>query len=182
MKGSSMASKLCSLVCPLCEAGELNPLGHDQARCDSCRGSISGAMLEALRQIATLQDAVGSHACECGHPEMRVLPDGVFLPGLRLRGTSARGLEGQEREGSSGRKMSAMNAPWMNTTGSPDPRALILQLRPVKTRPFQRCLPLGTPATSGSAAEACSSASFYTELYLQPPMVAWVFTGPSLFL
>ena len=79
VKGSSMASKPCSLVCSLCEAGELNPLSHDQARCDSCRGSLSGAMLEALRQIATLQDAVGSHACECGHPEMRRLPDGVFV-------------------------------------------------------------------------------------------------------
>ena len=103
MKGSSMASKLCSLVCPLCEAGELNPLGHDQARCDSCGGSLSGAMLEALRQIATLQYAVGSHACECGHPEMRVLPDGVFhcpacgcevLPLAASKGKSARAAAG----------------------------------------------------------------------------------------
>ena len=78
MKGSSMASKPCSLVCPLCEAGRLHTLGHDQAHCDSCRASLSGAMLEALREIATLQDTVGSHACECGHPEMRLLPDGVF--------------------------------------------------------------------------------------------------------
>jgi ribosomal protein L37AE/L43A len=35
-------------------------------------------MLEALREIAALPDALGSHACECGHPEMRRLPDGVF--------------------------------------------------------------------------------------------------------
>ena len=35
-------------------------------------------MLEALSEIAILQNAVGSHACECGHPEMRLLPDGVF--------------------------------------------------------------------------------------------------------
>jgi hypothetical protein len=103
VKGSSMASKPCSLVCSLCEAGELNPLGHDQARCDSCRGSLSGAMLEALRQIATLQDAVGSHACECGHPEMRLLPDGVFhcpacgcevLPLAASQGKSARAAAG----------------------------------------------------------------------------------------
>ena len=78
MKRSSMASKPCSLVCPLCEAGRLHTLGHDHARCDSCRGSLSGAMLEALSEIAILQNAVGSHACECGHPEMRLLPDGVF--------------------------------------------------------------------------------------------------------
>jgi hypothetical protein len=78
VKGSSIASKPCSLVCALCEAGKLHTLGHDQARCDSCRGSLSGAMLEALREIATLPETVGSHACECGHPEMRLLPDGVF--------------------------------------------------------------------------------------------------------
>jgi hypothetical protein len=35
-------------------------------------------MLEALREIAALPDSLGSHACECGHPEMRLLPDGVF--------------------------------------------------------------------------------------------------------
>ena len=66
-------------------------------------GSLSGAMLEALRQIATLQDAVGSHACECGHPEMRVLPDGVFhcpacgcevLPLAASKGKSARAAAG----------------------------------------------------------------------------------------
>jgi len=36
---------------------------------------VSGATLEALRQITDLPDAVGRHACECGHPEMRLLPD-----------------------------------------------------------------------------------------------------------
>jgi hypothetical protein len=36
-------------------------------------------MLEALRQIVALPDALGSHACEeCAHPEMRLLPDEVF--------------------------------------------------------------------------------------------------------
>jgi len=36
-------------------------------------------MLEALRQIVALPDALGTHACEgCGHPEMRLLPDGTF--------------------------------------------------------------------------------------------------------
>jgi uncharacterized Zn finger protein (UPF0148 family) len=35
-------------------------------------------MLVALREIATLPDTMGSHACECGHPEMRRLPDGVI--------------------------------------------------------------------------------------------------------
>jgi len=35
-------------------------------------------MLQDLRSIGTLPEALGSHACECGHPEMRRLPDGVF--------------------------------------------------------------------------------------------------------
>ncbi len=36
-------------------------------------------MLGALRQIVALPDALGKHACEeCGHPEMRRLPDGTF--------------------------------------------------------------------------------------------------------
>ena len=78
MKGSSLASKLHSLVCPLCEAGGLEPLGHDSARCDFCGGSLSGSLLVALCEIVSLPDALGSHACECGHPEMRRLPEGVF--------------------------------------------------------------------------------------------------------
>jgi ribosomal protein L37AE/L43A len=79
MKGSSLASRSRSLVCPLCEASELKPSGQDSARCESCAGSVSGAMLEALRQIVALPDALGTHACEdCAHPEMRLLPDGSF--------------------------------------------------------------------------------------------------------
>jgi ribosomal protein L37AE/L43A len=39
---------------------------------------LSGALLQTLHRIAGLPDAVGRHACECGHPEMRRLPDGVY--------------------------------------------------------------------------------------------------------
>jgi ribosomal protein L37AE/L43A len=79
MKGSSLASRSRSLVCPLCEAGELKPSAQHSARCGACAGSVSGAMLEALRQIVALPDALGTHACEeCAHPEMRRLPDGTF--------------------------------------------------------------------------------------------------------
>jgi uncharacterized Zn finger protein (UPF0148 family) len=35
-------------------------------------------VLETLRHITALPDALGKHACECGHPEMRLLPDGTF--------------------------------------------------------------------------------------------------------
>jgi hypothetical protein len=39
---------------------------------------VSEATLEALNQITVLPDALGRHACEeCGHPEMRLLPDGT---------------------------------------------------------------------------------------------------------
>jgi hypothetical protein len=35
-------------------------------------------MLLTLEQIIALPDALGKHACECGHPEMRRLPDMAF--------------------------------------------------------------------------------------------------------
>jgi ribosomal protein L37AE/L43A len=78
MKRSSLVSRLDSLVCPHCEVGKLRPFGNDSMRCESCGERLSGPMLEALRQITDLPDAVGVHACECGHPEMRRLPDGTF--------------------------------------------------------------------------------------------------------
>ena len=34
--------------------------------------------MRTLEQIASLPDALGKHACECGHPEMRLLPDNVY--------------------------------------------------------------------------------------------------------
>ena len=78
MRGSSLASRSDSLVCPLCEAGKLYPSDRDSMRCESCGGHLCGAMVETLRQITDLPDALGSHACECDHPEMRRLPDRVF--------------------------------------------------------------------------------------------------------
>jgi hypothetical protein len=57
---------------------ELDARDQSSARCDSCGGIVGGATLEALRQITALPDALGRHACEeCGHPEMRLLPDGT---------------------------------------------------------------------------------------------------------
>lgn len=102
MKGSHLASRRYSLICPLCEAGELQPSGQGSARCASCTGRVSEAMLEILRQITDLPDALGDHACECGHPEMRRLPDGTFhCPACRLEviplGTSPIAQESGER-------------------------------------------------------------------------------------
>ena len=64
-------------VCPLCEMSELHHYGS-LARCDSCGRAVEEDVLTTLEQIAALPDAIGNHACECGHPEMRRLPDGVF--------------------------------------------------------------------------------------------------------
>src|SRR5687768_17135530 len=67
-----------SIVCPACGHGELSTRGLDLAGCDSCSRDVEGAVLRTLEQIVALPGASGKHACECGHPEMRRLPDGVF--------------------------------------------------------------------------------------------------------
>ena len=72
------ASRTRRIVCPFCESGELASLGPGFARCGSCAMPLLGSALETLRDIIGLPDALGSHPCECGHPEMRRLPDGVF--------------------------------------------------------------------------------------------------------
>jgi hypothetical protein len=65
------------LICPLCEVHELDPYGRDSTLCPHC-ALFGGVFLESLRQVSALPDAIGAHASECGHPEMRRLPDGVF--------------------------------------------------------------------------------------------------------
>jgi ribosomal protein L37AE/L43A len=65
-------------TCPFCEVYELRPFGHNSLRCESCGGVVGGIVLEILREIAGLPEVIGTHACECGHPEMRELPDGVY--------------------------------------------------------------------------------------------------------
>jgi hypothetical protein len=76
---ASMASRPDCLICPLCEASPLRLSGCDSMGCVSCGGRLSGAMLATLRGISALPEALGSHACEeCGHPEMRLLPDDTF--------------------------------------------------------------------------------------------------------
>lgn len=72
------ASSPRSVVCPACESGELRNRKTTLSRCDDCGSVLDGAWLETLRQIIGLPDSLGAHACECGHPEMRRLPDGVF--------------------------------------------------------------------------------------------------------
>src|SRR5919202_4022978 len=72
-------SRLGHLVCPMCGSGELLSRGSGLAGCDSCGLSFDGAIVGTLRQIVTLPDVLGKHACEeCGHPQMRCLPDKTF--------------------------------------------------------------------------------------------------------
>ena len=78
MRSSAPHSHNRYVVCPLCEAGELRAFGQDSARCESCGCLLGGTTLEMLWEIVGLPDALGKHACECGHPEMHRLPDGVF--------------------------------------------------------------------------------------------------------
>ncbi|MCA3749042.1 MAG: hypothetical protein IN808_07880 [Rubrobacter sp.] len=66
------------LLCPLCEEGLLRPFGGRSVRCEGCGQVLGGPPLETLRAIAELPEALGSHPCECGHPEMRLLPGGVY--------------------------------------------------------------------------------------------------------
>ena len=65
-------------TCPFCSEAELRSFGRNSLRCDECGCVLGGALLETLYRIVALPEAAGSHACECGHPEMRRLPDGVF--------------------------------------------------------------------------------------------------------
>ena len=78
LKGSIPASRAGAIVCPHCEAGEKCFFDGISVRCDSCACTVEDAVVRTLEQIASLPDALGEHACECGHPEMRKLPDGVF--------------------------------------------------------------------------------------------------------
>src|SRR5215211_3966815 len=75
---SPTASRPHHIICPFCESGELVSVGPGFARCGSCGLPLLGSALETLREIVGLPDALGAHPCECGHPEMRGLPDGVY--------------------------------------------------------------------------------------------------------
>jgi hypothetical protein len=78
VKHSTLRSGSHVLICPICEAGELLSGAHNGVQCLVCGYAPNRGVLETLRQIVSLPYALGSHACEeCGHPEMRLLPDGV---------------------------------------------------------------------------------------------------------
>jgi len=128
VKPSTLASGPHSIICPICEAGELSPSGQGGIQCSLCAYQPSRSVLEALQQIITLPDALGRHACEeCGHPEMRLLPDGVchcpgcgseVLPTRSNCPTQAVGTSRGHRQGSGGRKPDAVPAPKKGQSGA----------------------------------------------------------------
>lgn len=65
-------------ICPSCERNELHEFGDGAARCGLCGCVLEASTLQTLREISHLPDAFGGHACECGHPEMRLLPGGIY--------------------------------------------------------------------------------------------------------
>lgn len=66
-------------ICPVCESGELvGGTSGGLVHCAECARDFGTAVLETILEIVFLPDAAGRHPCECGHPEMRALPDGVF--------------------------------------------------------------------------------------------------------
>jgi hypothetical protein len=66
------------ITCPMCGSGELRLWDPELAGCDSRGGTVGRTIFRTLEQIVALPEVLGGHACECGHPEMRYLPDGVF--------------------------------------------------------------------------------------------------------
>src|SRR5215203_4173071 len=77
---TTTTSKADHLVCPVCGCGQLRPRGllSRMAECDFCKCAFDNTIVGTLKQIVALPEALGKHPCECGHPEMRRLPDGVF--------------------------------------------------------------------------------------------------------
>lgn len=78
MSETERVSRPRCLVCPVCETGELEVYGQFAGRCDSCGCIVNGPVIETLMQVIDLPEALGRHACECGHPEMRRLETGVY--------------------------------------------------------------------------------------------------------
>ncbi len=77
----------------------MRPRGPELARCDSCGFSVEDAVFRTLEQIADLPGTLGAHPCECGHPEMRLLPDGVFhCPSCGLEVLPAEAASGKKQE------------------------------------------------------------------------------------
>ena len=78
MNGSAAPSGPGALICPPRESGRLRCSPYGTARYEFCSDPSRGAVSQAQLEIASLPEALGPCACECGHPEMRLLPDGTY--------------------------------------------------------------------------------------------------------
>ena len=54
------ASRIDSMVCPLCESGGLRYDKQSGVHCTGCNCTLDGAVLETLKQIIALPDIIGS--------------------------------------------------------------------------------------------------------------------------
>jgi ribosomal protein L37AE/L43A len=75
-----ISQKVIPLICPECEVYPMVvAAGNMRARCPGCGFELGGAMLKTLIEVLSMPEVLGSHACEeCGHPEMRLLPGGIY--------------------------------------------------------------------------------------------------------
>ena len=114
-----ISSNTDSLICPCCGIDELERSADGAARCARCDCPISTEVLKTVEQIASLPDAIGSHACECGHPEMQRLADGVlWCPGC---GSEVLPLSASEMRTESGLASEAYRCGWVEGLfGSPE--------------------------------------------------------------
>ena len=65
-KQTNTSSNANSIICPCCGINELERGDEGAARCTRCDRLISTQVLETLEQIASLPDAIGSHAVLLG--------------------------------------------------------------------------------------------------------------------
>ena len=100
------------MVCPMCGYGGLRKRGFNSrwAECESCCCALDRITVGRIEQIVALPDALDEHAFEeCGHPEMRSLPDGTFhcpacesevVPaGSNLCAVVSHAVDGEQRRG-----------------------------------------------------------------------------------
>jgi ribosomal protein L37AE/L43A len=108
------------LVCPACGHGALRRRGFLSrwAECESCSRAFDGATVGTLEQIAALPDAQGEHACECGHPYMRSLPDATFhCPACRSEVVAAEPVSAPSRAAHKRRRTKGEQRRGAGTTG-----------------------------------------------------------------
>ena len=105
-----ISSNTNSIICPCCGINELERSATGVVGCSRCDRPIGTQVLKTLEQIVSLPDAIGSHACECGHPEMRHLADGVlWCPGC---GSEVLPLSDSEMLSESGLMSEAYRCGW----------------------------------------------------------------------